>query len=113
MAEPLEPPATEPRLRPAAAAQLSPEDAYRLLGDHPGWVVERQRIYRDYRFPSFRHAMDFVIKVADIAEAQGHHPNILLHEWCFVRLEVYSHYNDCLTRADVDLAIAIDEGAPV
>jgi len=42
------------------------------------------------------------------AEAHGHHPNIVLHDWCFVRLELYSHLLDCLTLADVDLAIALD-----
>ena len=52
--------------------------------------------------------MSFVGRVADVAEAAQHHPNILIHEWCFVRLELYSHIVDGLTQADVDLAIAID-----
>lgn len=92
-----------------AELTITPEDAYTRLEDHPAWIVERSRIYRDYRFASFRDAVAFVVRVADVAEALGHHPNILLHEWCFVRLELYSHLRDSLTQADVDLAIALDD----
>ncbi len=92
----------------AAPRALSPEDAYRALQAHPGWVVERDRLRRDFRFPSFTAAMDFVNRVAAVAETVGHHPNIRLHEWCFVELEVYSHVSGGLTRRDVDLAAAID-----
>ena len=89
-------------------AALSPEDAYRALKAHPAWIVERDRIHRDLRFASFRAAMDFVDRVANVAESIGHHPNIRLHEWCFVELEIYSHVSGGLTRHDVELATAID-----
>jgi len=93
---------------PTDYVRLTPEDAYRQLEGHPAWVVERSRIYRDYRFPSFRDAVAFVVQVADLAEAAAHHPNILIHEWSFVRLELYSHLIDGLTQADVDFAVAVD-----
>jgi 4a-hydroxytetrahydrobiopterin dehydratase len=94
--------------RPAAADALTPEDAYRALKAHPAWIVERDRIHRDLRFASFAKAIDFIDRVAAVAEAVGHHPNIRLHEWCFVELEVYSHVSGGLTRNDVALAAAID-----
>ncbi len=53
--------------------------------------------------------MEFVDRVAAVAESVGHHPNIRLHEWCFVELEVYSHVSGGLTAKDVELAVAIDE----
>jgi 4a-hydroxytetrahydrobiopterin dehydratase len=87
---------------------LSPEDAYRALRAHPAWVVERDRLRRDFRFASFTAAIEFVNRVAVVAETVGHHPNIRLHEWCFVELEVYSHVSGGLTRRDVDLAAAVD-----
>lgn len=93
---------------PSNQEPIAPEEAYTQLRAHPSWVVERDRIYRDYRFASFRDAVAFVVAVADVAEAQRHHPNILLHEWCFVRLELYSHLRGTLTQADVDLAVALD-----
>jgi len=98
---------TEPE-PPAAARRVTPEEAYTRLREHPAWIVERSRIHRDYRFATFRDAVRFIDAVAEVAEAHAHHPNITLHEWCFVRLELYSHLHDCLTQADVDLAVALD-----
>lgn len=89
-------------------AVISSEVAYRALRRHPQWIVERDRIHRDIRFATFRAAMRFVDHVAEIAERRGHHPNIWVHEWCFVRLELYSHVDGRLTRNDVELAMAID-----
>lgn len=71
-------------------------------------MVERDRLRRDFRLASFKDAMELIVRVAAVAEAQMHHPNIRLHEWCFVELEVYSHVRGGLTTRDVDLAIAID-----
>jgi 4a-hydroxytetrahydrobiopterin dehydratase len=87
---------------------ITPEAAYRALKDHPAWVVERSRLYRDFRFPSFSAAMAFVNRVAELAERLGHHPNIRLHEWCFVQLELYSHLDGALSRRDIDFALALD-----
>jgi 4a-hydroxytetrahydrobiopterin dehydratase len=92
----------------ATEERFSPENATRRLRKHPGWVVERTRIYRDFRLPSFVDAMAMVNRVAAIAEAQQHHPNILLHDWCFVRLELYTHSENAVSEKDVDLALAID-----
>jgi 4a-hydroxytetrahydrobiopterin dehydratase len=87
---------------------ISPESAYLQLKNHPGWVVERHRIYRDLRLASFRDAIEFITRVGEVAERLDHHPNISLHEYYFVRLELYSHVADGITQRDIDLAIAID-----
>jgi 4a-hydroxytetrahydrobiopterin dehydratase len=96
---------------PAAAARsaITPEDAYRSLNKHPGWIVERDRLHRDFRLRSFADAIDLITRVAAVAESVNHHPNIRLHEWCFVELEVYSHVSGGLTTRDVELVVAIDE----
>ena len=88
---------------------LTPEHAYRALKAHPAWIVERDRLHRDIRFASFTAAIEFINRVAAVADTVGHHPNLRLHEWCFVELEVYSHVSGGLTGKDVELAIAIDE----
>jgi 4a-hydroxytetrahydrobiopterin dehydratase len=87
---------------------ISPEAAAEALKEHPLWVVERGRLYRDFRFPDFKSAMAFVNRVAELAERLGHHPNILVHEWSFVHLELYSHADGGLSRFDVDFALALD-----
>jgi 4a-hydroxytetrahydrobiopterin dehydratase len=94
--------------QPEAPAALTPEAAYRALRKHPGWIVERDRIHRDLRLASFTAAIDLIDRVAVVAEAVGHHPNIRLHEWCFVELEIYSHVSGGLTARDVELATALD-----
>jgi 4a-hydroxytetrahydrobiopterin dehydratase len=96
----------QPHAAPAGA--VTPEGAYRALKAHPAWIVERDRIHRDLRFASFSAAIDFIDRVAAVAETVGHHPNIRLHEWCFVELEIYSHVSAGLTIRDVELAKALD-----
>ena len=87
---------------------ITPEAAYQALKDHPNWVVERARLYRDFRFASFIAAIAFVNRVAGLAEQLGHHPNIRLHEWCFVQLELYSHLDGALSANDIGFALALD-----
>ncbi len=88
---------------------LTPEAVYRALAGHPGWIVERSRIYRDLRFDSFAAALAFVNRVGQLAERLQHHPNIRIHEWSFVQLELYSHLTGNLTQKDLEFALALDE----
>jgi 4a-hydroxytetrahydrobiopterin dehydratase len=89
-------------------APIAPEVAAEELKEHPLWVVERSRLYRDFRFRNFKAAMAFVNQVAELAERLAHHPNICVHEWCFVHLELYAHADGGLSRFDVDFALALD-----
>jgi 4a-hydroxytetrahydrobiopterin dehydratase len=96
---------------PAAATRnsaITPEDAHRALKEHPEWIVERDRLHRDFRLRSFSDAIDLINRIAAVAETVNHHPNIRLHEWCFVELEVYSHVSGGLTTRDVELVVALD-----
>lgn len=88
---------------------LSPETAYQKLKHSPEWIVERGRIYRDFRFENFAAAIRFVDRVAAIAERIGHHPNILMHEYHFVRIETYTHLTGGLSNKDVELVGAIEK----
>jgi 4a-hydroxytetrahydrobiopterin dehydratase len=97
-----------PKPDAAAYPAITSEDASRALRKHPAWIVERDRLHRDFRLTSFAAAIDLINRVARVAEAVHHHPNIRLHEWCFVDLDVYSHVTGGLTTRDVELAVAID-----
>ena len=88
---------------------VTPEDAYTALAGHPAWVVEQSRIYRDLRFKDFGAALGFVNRVAALADRIQHHPNIRIHEWCFVQLELYSHLTGGISQKDVEFALAVDE----
>ena len=72
------------------------------------WRREGDAIMRDFEFPDFSAAMEFVNVVAAIAEDRNHHPDILVHGWNKVRLTVTNHSEGGLTEADFGLAHAVD-----
>jgi 4a-hydroxytetrahydrobiopterin dehydratase len=72
------------------------------------WRREGQSIVRDLEFEDFAEAIAFVNAVADLAEEANHHPDILVHGWKKVRLELSTHSEGALTQADFDLASRID-----
>jgi 4a-hydroxytetrahydrobiopterin dehydratase len=78
----------------------------RLAGS--GWARERSAIVREWRLADFPAAIAFVNRVADLAEAANHHPDILVHGWNRVRLELSTHSQGGLTDADFALAREID-----
>ena len=72
------------------------------------WRREGDSIVRDLQFGDFAAAMAFANAVAGLAEAANHHPDILIHGWNKVRLELSTHSADGLTQSDLDLARGID-----
>ena len=79
-----------------------------LLKEVPGWDVPNEHhLYRVYKFPDFKQALDFVNKVGAIAEEQQHHPDILL-TWGKVEITIYTHKINGLTESDFVLAAKID-----
>jgi 4a-hydroxytetrahydrobiopterin dehydratase len=69
---------------------------------------ELPAIVRDLKFEDFAAAMDFVNRVAELAEEANHHPDILLHGWNKVRLTLSTHSQAGLTDADFRLAARIE-----
>ncbi|HXQ00936.1 MAG TPA: 4a-hydroxytetrahydrobiopterin dehydratase [Solirubrobacteraceae bacterium] len=78
----------------------------RLAGGE--WRREGQAIVRELKFADFAEAVAFVNRVAEAAEAANHHPDILLHGWNKVRLQLSTHSEGGLTGADFELARRID-----
>jgi 4a-hydroxytetrahydrobiopterin dehydratase len=72
------------------------------------WRREGHELVRDWKFADFAAAMAFVNRVAELAEAANHHPDILLHGWNRVRLRLTTHSAGGLTCRDLELARAID-----
>jgi len=73
-----------------------------------GWnVVEEHHLFKTFKFPDFRKALDFVNKVGEIAEEQGHHPAITF-TWGKVEITIYTHKINGLTESDFILAAKID-----
>ena len=69
-------------------------------------VVDEHHLIRAYKFPDFRSALAFVNKVGELAEEQGHHPDILL-AWGKVEITIWTHAVNGLTESDFILAAKI------
>ena len=73
------------------------------------WRREGDSLVRDYELADFAAAVAFVDRVAEQSELVNHHPDILLHGWNKVRLELTTHSEGGLTLADFALAARIDQ----
>ena len=84
---------------------LTTQEAEHFHVHVPQWEVrdEARRIERTFRSRNFREAFALVQQVAELAEAEGHHPDIYL-AWGKVRLTIWTHKIDGLTESDFILA---------
>ncbi len=74
-----------------------------------GWkVVEEHHLEKEYTFPDFRKALTFTNKIGELAEREGHHPDIYL-AWGRVRISLWTHKIDGLSENDFILAAKCDE----
>ena len=75
----------------------------------PDWqVVNEHHLQRNYRFKDFRESLDFVTRVGELAEEQGHHPDICFG-WGKADITIWTHEIDGLTESDFVLAAKIDK----
>ncbi|HXI23824.1 MAG TPA: 4a-hydroxytetrahydrobiopterin dehydratase [Pyrinomonadaceae bacterium] len=75
----------------------------------PDWqVVNEHHLQRPYRFKDFRETLDFVNRVGELAEEQGHHPDICFG-WGKADITIWTHKIDGLTESDFVLAAKIDK----
>ena len=74
-----------------------------------GWkVIDGHHLEKEYKFPDFRQALAFTNRVGELAETQGHHPDIYL-TWGKVKLQVWTHKINGLTESDFILAAKADK----
>jgi 4a-hydroxytetrahydrobiopterin dehydratase len=97
----------EPCRSGAPALGTDEIEALRVQID-PAWeVVENHHLRRLFRFRDFREALDYTNRVGEMAEEQGHHPDLYL-AWGAVRVEVWTHKIDGLHEADFIFAAKCD-----
>ena len=89
---------------------LPAEQTEELLQQLEGWaVVDQHHLSKAYSFADFVTALAFVNRVGEIAEREGHHPDLYL-SWGKVTIEIWTHKIDGLTESDFILAAKIDQG---
>jgi len=84
------------------------QDAITVLArEVPAWSVDGDRLRRRFVFKDFVDAMRFVNRMADVAEAEGHHPDFTVH-YRQVDVVVWTHAVGGLSENDFVLAAKID-----
>ena len=71
-------------------------------------IIKEHHLEKEYSFKNFKEALNFTIKVGELAENQGHHPDIFL-AWGKVKLSIWTHKIDGLTESDFIFAAKADK----
>lgn len=80
-----------------------------LLDQLEGWqAVDEHHLQKTYRFQDFRESLQFVNRIGELSEAQGHHPDICFG-WGKAEVTIWTHKIDGLTESDFVLAAKIDK----
>lgn len=90
-------------LTPMKPELLSESAVQQQLTTLPGWQVEVSVLVKEFRFTSYLAGIEFVRRVAVLAEAMNHHPDLLVG-WRKVTVRLTTHSAGGLTRLDFELA---------
>lgn len=90
--------------------RLTREEFAKYLDQVSFWTVidENTKLTREFTFKDFKEALNFVNIVGEIADDEGHHPNIYLHSWNKVKITIYTHAINGLSENDFIMAAKID-----
>jgi 4a-hydroxytetrahydrobiopterin dehydratase len=90
---------------------LSAEQVHSFLATLPKWTLseDSRRIRREWRVKDFLTALDFFRRIGEIAEAEGHHPDLHLVGYRNVTVEIWTHSLGGLSENDFILAAKIDQ----
>ena len=89
------------------------EEIHKYLKKVDGWSVlqdDNQNFYieKNFKFKNFLESQSFVNKIGEIAETEGHHPDILFG-WGYAKIKIYTHAIKGLAESDFVLAAKIDK----
>ncbi|MGE5446250.1 MAG: 4a-hydroxytetrahydrobiopterin dehydratase [Ignavibacteriales bacterium] len=89
-------------------AVLSEEEVKEKLKSLKGWQLKGREIHKVYTYKTFKDAINFMHKVADLAERANHHPDFLI-QYNMVTLTLSTHSEGGVTDSDIKLARQIEE----
>ena len=91
-----------------SATALKGEELRRHYGQLHDWtLVNEHHLEKEYKFPDFREALAFVNRLGEVAEREGHHPDIFL-TWGRVKVTLWTHSVGGLSEKDFSLAEKAD-----
>ncbi len=92
---------------------LRAEEVQTMMQQVPGWTTDAAgKLTRNIKLANFKEALALVNKIGDLAEREGHHPDLTIHSWNQVRIELYTHSIKGLSENDFILAAKINELLP-
>ncbi|MGA2221136.1 MAG: 4a-hydroxytetrahydrobiopterin dehydratase [Verrucomicrobiia bacterium] len=92
-----------------AAPKLSYPEIVQRLATLRGWQREGDAITKEFVLGGFTEAAQFIAKIAPIAEAMDHHPDVQLFRYKHVKIILTTHSAGGITQNDFDLAAKIDQ----
>jgi 4a-hydroxytetrahydrobiopterin dehydratase len=101
-----------PHEYPTGTSPMTEDEAALLARQVQEWRLDDGSLVRDFEFGNFQEAFAFLCRVALLAEANGHHPDIH-NSWNKVTLRFFTHTAEGLTRNDFIMAAKIDRFAGV
>ena len=87
---------------------LSLKELNERMSKLSGWSLEDNSITKIYTFDNFKDSIEFINKLAEEAEKQEHHPDIMIN-FNRVKLKLTTHSEGGLTEKDIKLAEEIDK----
>ena len=92
---------------------LNRQEEENYLSAVSGWEILREskphQLLKNIQLKNFTQVIELINHIAKIAEAEGHHPNLYLHDYKHLRIELYTHAIGGLSTNDFILAAKIDE----
>mgnify|MGYP001232872176 FL=1 len=85
---------------------ISPDEINKSLSNY-GWEYKSKKITKNYSFKTYLNGIDFVNKIALLAEKNNHHPDIYIG-WCSINISITSHDLGGVTTNCVRLAVDVD-----
>ena len=89
------------------------DEIHKYLKKVDGWDVKSNDdknyyLEKDFKFSNFLESQRFINKVGDIAETEGHHPDIIFG-WGYARVKIFTHAIKGLAESDFILAAKVDK----
>lgn len=86
------------------AEKLSDSEIQNNLMPLQGWELRDNALLRTFQLPSFAHAVMMIGAIGQLAEATGHHPDLLLHGYNKLTVTLTTHSAGGITEKDFSLA---------
>lgn len=94
------------------APRLTDDQVEELAQHVPAWSVQDGKLTREVQVKNFREALALVNALGEVAEGENHHPDLLIHGWNHVRVELYTHTAHGLSENDFIMAAKFDQLIP-